>query len=174
MVFKLFVCRYDFCAVFFDRGEVGLQITISKPQLKNVFLICTNSIIAAFFCPGCRADELLLKMPMLKAGTAVPTGRISVFSRHVVTEDQRTETTRPARTTLELVNTTNNMDNVKADVEAVRRAVEHCNADHADAVLDMSKAFTGLNHIEAATMLSIDRFGFDVLCKTRDGSRHCL
>ena len=63
------------------------------------------------------------------------------------------------------------LDPVAADVEAVRHAVEHCNADHADAVLDMSRAFTGLKDIETATMLSIDRFGFNVLCQTKLGPR---
>ncbi|CAL1163615.1 unnamed protein product [Cladocopium goreaui] len=60
-------------------------------------------------------------------------------------------------------------DPVVADIEAVKRAVEHCNADHADAVLEMSRAFTGLSGIQKAVMLSIDQYGFDVLCETRAG-----
>eukprot|EP00435_Cladocopium_sp_Y103_P011117 s5442_g2.t2 len=60
-------------------------------------------------------------------------------------------------------------DPVVADVEAVKRAVEHCNADHADAVLEMSRAFTGLSGIQKAVMLSIDQYGFDVLCETQAG-----
>ena len=62
-------------------------------------------------------------------------------------------------------------DPVARDVEAVRRAVEHCNADHADAVLEMSRAFTGLSGIQKATMLSIDQYGFDVLCETDVGPK---
>lgn len=79
---------------------------------------------------------------------------------------------QPASGALKLASANGPADKVAADVEAVKRAVEHCNADHADAVLDMSKAFTGLTDIEAATMLSIDRLGFDVVCQTRAGSRH--
>ena len=60
-------------------------------------------------------------------------------------------------------------DPVVADIEAVKRAVEHCNADHADAVLEMSRAFTGLSGIQKAVMLSIDQYGFDVLCETQAG-----
>lgn len=38
-----------------------------------------------------------------------------------------------------------------------------------EAVLEMSRAFTGLSGIQKAVMLSIDQYGFDVLCETRAG-----
>ncbi|CAE7217255.1 unnamed protein product [Symbiodinium natans] len=62
-------------------------------------------------------------------------------------------------------------DPVAADADAVKNAVEHCNEDHADAVLDMAKAFAGLPSAAKATMLSVDRYGFDVLCQMPDGLR---
>ena len=65
-------------------------------------------------------------------------------------------------------------DPVVADIEAVKRAVEHCNADHADAVLEMSRAFTGLSGIQKAVMLSNDQYGFDVLCETRPCEAGCF
>ena len=64
----------------------------------------------------------------------------------------------------------------KADPVAVAGnapdAVQHCNADHAPAVLLMAQKLTGLgDHVSEATMLSVDRYGFDVLCVTPDGKR---
>ncbi|CAE7754178.1 GLUTRBP [Symbiodinium necroappetens] len=62
-------------------------------------------------------------------------------------------------------------DPVAADVHSAKSAVDHCNDDHADAVLDMAKAFAGLPLAGKATMLSVDRYGFDVLCQMPDGLR---
>ena len=62
-------------------------------------------------------------------------------------------------------------DPVAADVDAAKAAVDHCNEDHADAVLDMARAFAGLPLAGKATMLSVDRYGFDVLCQMPDGLR---
>ena len=62
-------------------------------------------------------------------------------------------------------------DPVAADVSSAKSAVDHCNDDHADAVLDMAKAFAGLPLAGKATMLSVDRYGFDVLCQMPDGLR---
>ena len=50
-------------------------------------------------------------------------------------------------------------------------AVAHMNADHAAAVLTMVRAFAGLPAATSATMLSLDRFGFDVLAEMPDGKR---
>mmetsp|Transcript_59207 Transcript_59207/g.131952 ORF Transcript_59207/g.131952 Transcript_59207/m.131952 type:complete len:322 (-) Transcript_59207:157-1122(-) len=63
------------------------------------------------------------------------------------------------------------IDPVAANAEAAKHAVEHCNEDHADAVLDMARAFAGLPEAQRATMLSVDRYGFDVLCQMPDGLR---
>lgn len=62
-------------------------------------------------------------------------------------------------------------DPIAADGEAARAAVQHCNADHADAVLEMARALSGLREAQSATMLSVDRYGFDVLCQMLDGLR---
>jgi len=62
-------------------------------------------------------------------------------------------------------------DPIAADAETAQAAVDHCNADHADAVLEMARAFSGLNAAQGATMLSVDRYGFDVLCQMPDGLR---
>jgi len=62
-------------------------------------------------------------------------------------------------------------DPIAADTQATKAAVEHCNADHADAVLEMAQAFSGLVDAKKATMLSLDRYGFDVLCEMPDGLR---
>lgn len=50
-------------------------------------------------------------------------------------------------------------------------AVAHMNADHADAVLLMTQAFAGLPEATKATILSLDRYGFDVLAELPDGLR---
>ena len=62
-------------------------------------------------------------------------------------------------------------DPVAMDADSAKHAVEHCNEDHADAVLDMAKSFAGLPLAVKATMLSVDRYGFDVLCQMPDGFR---
>ena len=55
--------------------------------------------------------------------------------------------------------------------ESSQGAVEHMNADHAAAVLTMVRAFAGLPAATSATMLNLDRFGFDVLAEMPDGKR---
>ena len=64
---------------------------------------------------------------------------------------------------------------VAADADIVanssRDAVEHMNADHAEAVLTMARAFAGLPTATSATMLGLDRYGFDVLAEMPDGKR---
>lgn len=62
-------------------------------------------------------------------------------------------------------------DPVAIDTAAATAAVEHCNADHADAVLEMAQALSGLHEAKKATMLTVDRYGFDVLCEMPDGLR---
>jgi putative heme iron utilization protein len=63
------------------------------------------------------------------------------------------------------------IDPIAADMAGAADAVDHCNKDHADAVLQMAQAFSGLEEAEEATMLSVDRYGFDVLCSMPDGLR---
>ena len=51
-------------------------------------------------------------------------------------------------------------------------AIRHCNEDHADAMVLICRAFSGLGDgVGSATMLSLDRYGFDVLCDMPDGKR---
>jgi len=63
----------------------------------------------------------------------------------------------------------------KATPDAVaagsRGAVEHMNEDHRDAVLAMTQAFGGLPEASEATMLTLDRHGFEVLAVTPEGRR---
>jgi putative heme iron utilization protein len=47
--------------------------------------------------------------------------------------------------------------------------IEHMNADHADALILLGKAFAGIEAQEAA-MTSVDRLGFHVRLKTQDGA----
>ena len=48
--------------------------------------------------------------------------------------------------------------------------VEHMNADHADALIQLAKTFAGIDS-EEATMTSVDRLGFNVRLKTPDRIR---
>mmetsp|Transcript_23979 Transcript_23979/g.67278 ORF Transcript_23979/g.67278 Transcript_23979/m.67278 type:complete len:306 (+) Transcript_23979:116-1033(+) len=52
-----------------------------------------------------------------------------------------------------------------------RGAVDHMNEDHQDAVLAMTQAFGGLPGATSATLLSLDRHGFEVLAVTGEGRR---
>merc|ERR1740121_261210 len=52
-----------------------------------------------------------------------------------------------------------------------RGAVEHMNEDHKDATLVMTQAYGGLPESTDATMLSLDRHGFEVLAITPNGRR---
>jgi putative heme iron utilization protein len=47
--------------------------------------------------------------------------------------------------------------------------IQHMNADHADALTLLAKAFAGIEAQEA-TMTSVDRMGFHVRLKTQDGA----
>jgi heme oxygenase (biliverdin-IX-beta and delta-forming) len=48
--------------------------------------------------------------------------------------------------------------------------IEHMNADHKDALVLLSRTFAGIESQEAA-MISVDRLGFHVRLKTRDGMK---
>ncbi len=48
--------------------------------------------------------------------------------------------------------------------------IQHMNADHADALILLARAFAGMESTEAA-MTSVDRLGFHVRLKTADGMR---
>ena len=50
-------------------------------------------------------------------------------------------------------------------------AVAHMNADHADAVLLMARTFGGVGGARSATILALDKYGFDVLAEMTDGKR---
>jgi putative heme iron utilization protein len=47
--------------------------------------------------------------------------------------------------------------------------IHHMNADHADALILVAKAFAGIGAQEAA-MTSVDRLGFHVRLKTQEGA----
>ena len=57
------------------------------------------------------------------------------------------------------------VDPVAADVEAVDFAVGHMNEDHAEATLMMVQQLAGLPDAVDATILAMDRYGFDVLAQ---------
>jgi putative heme iron utilization protein len=48
--------------------------------------------------------------------------------------------------------------------------IEHMNADHKDALILLARAFAGMESQEAV-MTSVDRLGFHVRLKTKDGVR---
>jgi len=48
--------------------------------------------------------------------------------------------------------------------------IQHMNADHADSLILLARAFAGIES-EEATMTSVDRLGFHVRLKTKDGMR---
>jgi putative heme iron utilization protein len=50
-------------------------------------------------------------------------------------------------------------------------AIAHMNADHADALVLYCKAFSQASDITSATMTGVDRYGFDMSAKTRNGPR---
>ena len=49
--------------------------------------------------------------------------------------------------------------------------IAHMNADHADAMVLYCKAFSKATAITAASMTGIDRYGFEMSAKTKDGPR---
>jgi heme iron utilization protein len=49
------------------------------------------------------------------------------------------------------------------------RAIAHLNADHADSLLDMTRALAGCDEATAARCLDADRFGLTLLAATRSG-----
>jgi putative heme iron utilization protein len=49
--------------------------------------------------------------------------------------------------------------------------VAHMNADHADAMVLYCKAFSKATEITSASMTGIDRYGFEISAKTREGPR---
>ena len=49
--------------------------------------------------------------------------------------------------------------------------IAHMNADHADAMVLYCKAFSKATEITSASMTGIDRYGFEVSAKTREGLR---
>jgi hypothetical protein len=49
-------------------------------------------------------------------------------------------------------------------------AIEHLNADHADALLDMARALGGHPDATEATCARIDRYGLDLTVKTPRGA----
>eukprot|EP01043_Picozoa_sp_COSAG02_P024910 COSAG02_NODE_1380_length_12986_cov_13.843563_9_plen_324_part_00 len=62
-------------------------------------------------------------------------------------------------------------DPVAVDVSAVEYAVSHMNDDHREATLEMVQVLGGLPDAVDATVLSFDRYGFDVLAETAEGPR---
>jgi heme iron utilization protein len=48
--------------------------------------------------------------------------------------------------------------------------IQHMNADHKDALLHLTRAFAGIQALEAQ-MTSVDRLGFHISAKTQDGMR---
>jgi putative heme iron utilization protein len=50
-------------------------------------------------------------------------------------------------------------------------AIAHMNADHADALVLYCKAFSQATDIVSATMTGVDRYGFEMSAKTRNGPR---
>jgi putative heme iron utilization protein len=51
------------------------------------------------------------------------------------------------------------------------RAIDHLNADHADALLEMAQALGGAPEATAARCLDADRTGLDLLVQTPGGER---
>lgn len=60
---------------------------------------------------------------------------------------------------------------VEPDVLAQSAAgiVEHMNDDHDDALVDYAMGLAGLDNVEAATMVGVDRLGFDMEVQTDEG-----
>jgi putative heme iron utilization protein len=63
------------------------------------------------------------------------------------------------------------VDPVAVDADAVEFAVTHMNEDHKEATLSMVQVLGGLPDAMDATVLSFDRYGFDVLAQTAEGPR---
>lgn len=49
--------------------------------------------------------------------------------------------------------------------------LDHMNGDHADAVLAYARVLAGFESATAATMIAVDRYGFDVAASTPDGPK---
>ena len=54
--------------------------------------------------------------------------------------------------------------------DSAAEIIQHMNADHQDALVLLARAFAGMESQEAA-MTSVDRLGFHVRLKTKDGMR---
>jgi putative heme iron utilization protein len=53
-------------------------------------------------------------------------------------------------------------------------AIDHMNHDHGDALLDYVRAFSDVDSVAEATMLSIDRLGFDLEARDASGDDHLV
>jgi putative heme iron utilization protein len=53
-------------------------------------------------------------------------------------------------------------------------AIEHMNDDHTDALADYARAFGELDDVAEATMISIDRLGFDLQARDTSGRDHLV
>ena len=53
--------------------------------------------------------------------------------------------------------------------QGAARAIEHLNADHADALLEMARALGGRPEATAARCVDADRTGLDLVVQTADG-----
>lgn len=54
---------------------------------------------------------------------------------------------------------------------SARYAIDHMNSDHADAVRLYAEVLAGLGPVREATIINLDRYGFDVSAKLDEGSR---
>lgn len=54
--------------------------------------------------------------------------------------------------------------------DSAAEIIQHMNADHQDALVLLARAFAGMESQEAA-MMSVDRLGFHLRLKTKDGMR---
>jgi putative heme iron utilization protein len=55
--------------------------------------------------------------------------------------------------------------------DAAAGMIAHMNADHADAIVLYCRCFAGMEGVESAEMIDVDRLGFGVRAKTADGER---
>ncbi|MEX2394762.1 MAG: DUF2470 domain-containing protein [Actinomycetota bacterium] len=54
---------------------------------------------------------------------------------------------------------------------AAHGIVAHMNGDHADAVKLYAEVLGGIENVADATMIAVDRYGFDIVVQTEDGSK---
>ena len=56
-------------------------------------------------------------------------------------------------------------------IDSAGQIIRHMNDDHADALVAYCRTFAGLDGVDSATMIGVDRYGMDITATPADGTR---